>query len=178
MGMLLRGKEFDVLADIVSYQTSCVAGEHPKVHLEGVMVPPKPAARTTGIVKVIYNNPATIVYWEDGSRTVVKCQPGDEFNRTIGFLMCVMKKVTGNTGRYNEVLKKYVYDYDADRTPDDMRKELGAFCNGRACHGCPLDKPGFSCGRGKWFLHDENTDAYMSDDEIRAHYDAMKGAKS
>lgn len=172
MGMLLKGEKFDVLADIISCQTSCVAGERPKVHLEGIMVPCKPTARTTGIVKVIYNNPATIVYWEDGSRTVVKCQPGDEFNRTIGFLMCVMKKVTGNTGRYNEVLKKYVYD--VDRTPDDMRKELAAFCNGRECHDCPLDKPDFSCGCGKWFLNGEG----MSDDEIRAHYDAMKGAKS
>lgn len=173
MGMLLRGERFDVLADIVSYQTSGVAGEHPKVHLEGIMVPPKPTARTTGIVRVIFNNPATIVYWEDGSRTVVKCQPGDEFNRTIGFLMCVMKKVTGNTGRYNEVLKKYVYG--ADLTTDEMRKKLQAFCNNRDCGGCPMDKPGFVCGRGKWFFTDKSKDGYMSDDEIRTHYEAMKG---
>lgn len=177
MRMLFNGETFDVLADAISYQTSIVVDERPKVHLEGTVVPRKPAARTTGIVKVIYNNPATIVYWEDGSRTVVKCQPGDKFDRTVGFLMCVLKKVTGNTGRYNEVLKKYVYDVDP--TPDDMRKKLAAFCNGRAfCCGCPLDKPGFSCGRGKWFHTDTYKNGYMTDDEIRAHYDVMKGAKS
>ena len=63
---------------------------------------------------VIYNDPATIVLWSDGTKTVVKCQPGDEYDSLKGFLMCVCKKFCGNKGNYNEVLKKFVPGYGAE----------------------------------------------------------------
>lgn len=57
---------------------------------------------------VIFNDPATIVLWEDETKTVVKCQPGDEYDRLIGFLLCVCKKFCGNKGAYNKVIQKFV----------------------------------------------------------------------
>lgn len=48
------------------------------------------------ITKVIFNPPATIVFWGDGSKTVVKCGPDDKFNPHVGIAMCVMKKVYGS----------------------------------------------------------------------------------
>ena len=63
-----------------------------------------------GIKKVIYNNPATIILWEDGTKTVVKVQDGDVYSKELGFAMCVSKKFFGNQSNFNNVFKKYVYD--------------------------------------------------------------------
>lgn len=58
--------------------------------------------------KVIFHEPATIVYWIDGTKTVVKCGPDDTFDPEKGIALCYMKKVLGNTGSYNNVLKKAI----------------------------------------------------------------------
>lgn len=60
-----------------------------------------------GITRVIFNDPATVVFWHDGTKTVVKCQDGDTFDEETGLLMCIAKKVYGNTGTFNDVLKKW-----------------------------------------------------------------------
>lgn len=59
------------------------------------------------IKKVIYNPPATIVLWDDGEKTVVKCHGEDEYDPLKGFLLCVMKKLCGNNGAYNDVIRKH-----------------------------------------------------------------------
>lgn len=64
------------------------------------------------IKEVIFNNPATIVKWTDGTKTVVKCQPGDDYNKETGLAMCIAKKYLGNKGNFNEVFKKYIEGYD------------------------------------------------------------------
>lgn len=58
-------------------------------------------------VKVIFNNPATIVLWSDGTKTVVKRQKGDRYNKETGFALCYLKKFCGgNTSRgLNDILK-------------------------------------------------------------------------
>ena len=60
------------------------------------------------ITKVIFNDPATIVIWSDGSKTVVKCQPGDTYSKELGLAMCISKKFLGNKGNFNDVFKKYI----------------------------------------------------------------------
>ena len=52
------------------------------------------------IKDVIFNDPATIVIWKDGSKTVVKCQKetGDTYNKELGLAMCIIKKCCGNKG--------------------------------------------------------------------------------
>lgn len=63
---------------------------------------------TTGIKDVIFNYPATIVIWNDGTKTVVKCQPGDVYNKETGLALCIAKKFLGNKGNFNEVFKKWI----------------------------------------------------------------------
>ena len=58
------------------------------------------------IKKVIFNDPATIVYWKDGTKTVVKCQKGDVFDSEKGFAMAFLKKCWGNKGNFNDKLIK------------------------------------------------------------------------
>lgn len=57
--------------------------------------------------KVIHNYPATIVLWEDGTKTVVKCDWHDTYNPTTGLAMCYMKKALGNSSRaFNDALRE------------------------------------------------------------------------
>lgn len=59
------------------------------------------------IERVIFNDPATIVIWKDGTKTVVKCQKGDTFSKELGLAMAISKKFFSNKGKYNEVFKKW-----------------------------------------------------------------------
>ena len=58
------------------------------------------------VKKVIFNDPATIVYWKDETKTVVKCQKGDDFDPEKGFAMAFLKKCWGNKGNFNDNLRK------------------------------------------------------------------------
>jgi hypothetical protein len=60
------------------------------------------------IDRVLYHNPATIVYWTDGTKTVVQCHDGDTYDREKGLLLCVAKRLYGNKGAYNDVLREWV----------------------------------------------------------------------
>lgn len=62
------------------------------------------------IKDVKYNDPATIVFWKDGTKTVVKCQKnkGDTYNPELGLAMCIIKKMCGNKGNYNDMFNKWL----------------------------------------------------------------------
>ena len=49
------------------------------------------------IKSVIYNDPATIVIWSDGTKTVSKTHAGDVYSPEVGLVLCVLKKLTGST---------------------------------------------------------------------------------
>ena len=59
------------------------------------------------IKKVIFNEPATIVFWSNGDKTIVKCQPGDTFDKEKGLALAITKYFFGNKSNYNKVIKKY-----------------------------------------------------------------------
>ena len=60
------------------------------------------------IKKVLYKNPVTIVFWKDGSKTVVKCQKNDKYDSEKGLAMAILKKLNGNTGCYYKEFKKWL----------------------------------------------------------------------
>lgn len=60
-----------------------------------------------GINRVIFNDPATIVIWEDGTKTVVKCN-NEKYDKEKGLAMCIAKKWFGNTGKYFDVFKYFI----------------------------------------------------------------------
>ena len=45
--------------------------------------------------KWVKNGPATILFWEDGTKTIVKCNQDDEFDAQKGYLMAYFEKWTG-----------------------------------------------------------------------------------
>lgn len=60
------------------------------------------------IKDVIFNDPATIVFWADGTKTVVQCQDDDIFDPEKGLVMAITKKALGNKGNYCNELKKWL----------------------------------------------------------------------
>ena len=60
------------------------------------------------IKDVIFNDPATIVFWADGTKTVVKCQDGDIFDPEKGLETAITKKALGNKGNYYNELNKWL----------------------------------------------------------------------
>lgn len=64
-------------------------------------------AVNTEIKNVIFHDPATIVYWSDGEKTVVKAE-GESFDPEKGLAMAISKKVLGNKGNYYNEFKKWL----------------------------------------------------------------------
>ena len=60
------------------------------------------------IKKVIFNDPATIVFWEDSTKTVVKNGGEQAFDPEKGLSMAISKKFLGNEGNYYETFKKWL----------------------------------------------------------------------
>lgn len=69
----------------------------------------KVSVKPPEIENVIFNDPATIVFWKDGTKTIVKCRKdkGDVFSKETGLAMAIVKKLYGNKGKYNDILKKW-----------------------------------------------------------------------
>lgn len=58
--------------------------------------------------KVIFNPPATIVIFNDGTKIISKCNKEDKFSKETGFLICMLKKNYGNTIAH-KMLEEFVY---------------------------------------------------------------------
>ena len=62
-------------------------------------IPEKPQTTLPEIKDVIFNNPATIVFWSDGTKTVVKAD-NEPYDPEKGLAMAIAKKVMGNKREY------------------------------------------------------------------------------
>ena len=58
------------------------------------------------IKKVIYNDPATIIFWSDGTKTIVKCMEDEDYDPEKGFMAAVTKKVFGD--KYGWIMRHQV----------------------------------------------------------------------
>ena len=70
------------------------------------------------IEKVTFNDPATIVFWKDGTKTVSKCHKGDTYNKETGLAMCIIRKLCNNRN-YNKVFENPEIFFDADENSED-----------------------------------------------------------
>lgn len=59
--------------------------------------------------RVIFNPPATIVYWEDGTKTVVKTSESckDIYDEEYGLAMAYVKKIFGSRIAFKKLVNKY-----------------------------------------------------------------------
>lgn len=64
------------------------------------------------VKKVIFNHPATIVFFEDGTKVVVKTKFGEVFDYEKGLAMAICKKALGDA--YRSTFKKWVPETKKD----------------------------------------------------------------
>ena len=102
--------------------------------------------------KVIFNDPATIVFWKDGTKTVVKAVY-EPFDKEKGLAMAIAKKALGNKGKYFNVFKKFISE------SDKVEKE-------RKCSKCKTVPPSID-------YHDKLNDALQ-----QAYHEAIKNVES
>lgn len=84
--------------------------------------------------KVICNNPATIVLFDDGTKVVTKVHDGDSYDWVAGIAFCCLRKALRNRNfdRYEKQVRKLV-DKVYERDPRDMSNmanELRAIAKG------------------------------------------------
>ena len=73
----------------------CTTKAYERICDEMELVPVNYEEFATGIKKVIFNGPATIVIWVDGSKTVVKCAEGDGYSKFSGLAIAMCKRMYG-----------------------------------------------------------------------------------
>ena len=76
------------------------------------------------IKRVLFNNPATIVFWADGDKTVVKCQNGEPYDPEKGLAMAISKKALGNDRAYYDEFQKQLGRGQKYSTPEQFNSEV------------------------------------------------------
>lgn len=101
--------ENDIRIDYGTYSSiyNRIASDNETYIKSYIKVPSQKQLAMNSITNVIFNNPATIVYWSDGTKTVVKCDERDEFDPEKGLAMAICKKHFGG-GFYNDIFKKWI----------------------------------------------------------------------
>ena len=87
----------------VNYE--CSIGEYPEIEVEAILDPFRATPyhenpTNLSITNVIFNPPATIVFWSDKTKTVVKCDYDQEsYDPEKGLAMAISKKMLANNKR-------------------------------------------------------------------------------
>lgn len=93
------------LADLIRSSQNILKGESTMKNTNKKPTPSNP------IKQVIFNGPATIVYWKNGSKTIVKCQEGAVNDPEKGLAMAISRHYLCDIcglERYDGIFKKYL----------------------------------------------------------------------
>jgi hypothetical protein len=69
--------------------------------------------------KVIFNGPATIVMWEDGTKTIVKKSENDTDDREKAVMYAILKKEFGSRAKMNRYLKQFLKEVESNEEKAD-----------------------------------------------------------
>lgn len=73
---------------------------------------------------VKFSGPATIIFWKDGTKTIVKCTEEDELNCETGIAMATLKKVLGDGYVPYKKKVKEIVDEQCRKDLDKLTKEI------------------------------------------------------
>jgi hypothetical protein len=101
-------------------------GEYPAARATCILNPKnviKNPRTTPNITNIIFNPPATIVFWSDRTKTVVKCDYEYEtYDPEKGIAMAISRKMIGDNKReYYNIFRHYLKKWDKQKphTIDD-----------------------------------------------------------
>lgn len=80
----------------------------------------KEEVKSIAIKHVIFDGPATIVFWDDGTKTVVKCTDDDSYSYDVGIAMATLKKIFGES---YSTYKHAVSDAISDAIDHELKKK-------------------------------------------------------
>ena len=114
---LMKGATYKIVADGITTYASPVkvcSIVPTRPNFEGVIreittaeivtAPPRPKVSSKFVINK--EKGTTVALWNDGTKTIVKCQPGDSFDAEKGIAMCFMKRYFNNRGCYNDWLRE------------------------------------------------------------------------
>jgi hypothetical protein len=110
----LTGKEMDEIKELLGIRS-------PSREIVGNS---DPLLKKVQIKNVIHSAPATIVFWMDGTKTVVKAV-NEEYDPEKGIAMAFVKKMFGNKGNYFNNIKKWLPKV-TEAKAEDLPKETEA----------------------------------------------------
>lgn len=102
------------------------------------------------IERVMFNGPATIVFWQDDTKTVVKCREDDIFDPEKGIAMAIAKKALGNEDGYYDGIKKWLPKEKEKEEEPRIIKRCGN-CRYRDVSAC--SEPCCTCVHGNSFTN-------------------------
>lgn len=76
------------------------------------------------VKKIMHNGPATIVFWKDGTKTVVRLKEGDKYDPYAAFTAAVAKRLYGKTMKISEIVDRYSKDLKKIDIPETPPCEL------------------------------------------------------
>lgn len=79
--------------------------------------------------KILVSGPATIVFWKDGTKTIVKLSEGDHYDEYTAYCIALTKKLCGSNSKIKSILKKKLVveekmDEYAIRLLDSLKEKL------------------------------------------------------
>ncbi|MBO7379499.1 MAG: hypothetical protein J6U31_07100 [Bacteroidales bacterium] len=69
------------------------------------------AVQVPEIEKIEFNEPATIIFWKDGTKTVVQSRDGEPYDAEKGIAMAIAKKALGNERDYYHLFLHWIKRY-------------------------------------------------------------------
>ena len=73
---------------------------------------PKKIFSIPKVEKVLFRNPATIVWFSDGTKSVAICGYDDVYDKETGMAICLCKRMLGNK-EYRELMDKWCYEKES-----------------------------------------------------------------
>ena len=73
-------------------------------------------------VRITYSPPATICYFPDGDKIVVKCASDEKYIKEVGVQACIMKKLFGSRHHFLKLVHAG-YDQPTKKDKEEITKE-------------------------------------------------------
>lgn len=128
----------------------------------------RPLTYPLEIKNVYFNDPVTVVMWNDGTKTIVRCSENDFYDPEKGLAMAIVKKAYGNDNKFRKVFKKWIPDEDDAEKRVNLRNSTSSASLNALFRSCTVCKhrdqtanmdPCYTCSLGLMHPCFEPTDS-------------------
>lgn len=91
------------VSDCCGYKTKTYT--YDELLIPSAMKKYEPEFITLDVDRIVFNDPATIVFWADGTKTIVKRSPKEKPNKYNAFCAAVTKRIFGNNSQIRKAVE-------------------------------------------------------------------------